>query len=86
MKKLLKLCLVIFVLGCAQRLQTYVNDPKMIFQDPLTVNHQEALDKLESQYLHKKMTYAEYLDRKKQMEEDYAGKVQMRKEIIEDTR
>ena len=86
MKKMLTLFLVMFVLGCAQRLETYVDDPKTIFQDPLTVNHQDALDKLESRYLHKEVTYAEYLDRKKQMEEDYAGKVQMRKEIIEDTR
>ena len=84
MNKMLSFCLVFFVLGCTQRLQTYVDDPKTIFQDPLTVNHQDALDKLESRYLRKEMTYAEYLDRKKQMENDYAEKVQVRQEKIDD--
>ncbi len=84
MKKMLSFCLVFFLLGCAHRLETYIDDPKTIFQDPLTVNHQDALDKLERQYLHKDITYAEYLERKKQMEEDYSEKVQVRKGKIED--
>ena len=84
MKNVLSLCLLMFVLGCANKFATYVEDPKTIFEDPLTVNQQDALDKLEKQYLHKKLTYAEYVDRKKQLEEDYARKVQQRKEKIDD--
>ena len=86
MKKILFYCLVVLCAGCAHSWETYVEDPKTLLEDPLTVNHQAALDDLESRYLHKEMTYAEYLDRKKRLEEDYAEKVQVRTDKIENDR
>ena len=80
MKKILAFCFI-FILGCSyggDKIQTIMDDPKTLLEDPLSVEHQQALDDLEKEYLHQNITYAEYLERKKQIEEDYARDVQKR--------
>lgn len=67
--------------GCSygtEKIKQYVDDPKSLLEDPLSVSHQQAMDDLESSYLRKKITYAEYLEKKKELEEDYTREVQKR--------
>ena len=86
MKNIVLFCLIFVLVGCTykgEKISTYVDDPKTIFQDPLSVKHQKALDELERKYLRKDITYAEYIESKKKMEEDYVKEVQAREAIIE---
>ena len=88
MNKIMVFCFILFIVGCTYegtRISTYVNKPRTLLQDPLSVNHQQALDDLENSYLHKEITYAEYVKQKQQLEDDYQGKVQARTEIVENT-
>ena len=65
-------------LGCAytkEELTTLVKDPHY-------AKHQGQLDELEKSYLDKKITYAEYLEKKKQLEENYDKEVKERENII----
>jgi len=60
-----------------------VEDPGTLLQDPGFANYQQKLDDLEKQYLQKKITYAEYLEQKKKIEEDYEREVKKQKNSIE---
>lgn len=86
MKRILILCFLIVLVGCTyegKKISTYVDSPRTLLEDPLSVDHQQALDNLESDYLQKKITYAEYLKEKQQLEDDYTREVQSRRDIIE---
>lgn len=69
--------------SCADKIEKYLDDPKTLLEDPVSVNHQQALDDLERSYLRKEMTYAEYLQQKKQIEDAYTLQVEKRQQIIE---
>ena len=71
--------------GCADKLQGYLDDPGTLLQDPHFMEYQESLDRAESQYLRKEITYAEYLDRKNRLDEKYAQDVLERQNVIENT-
>ncbi len=86
MKKLMILVFCCWVLGCSHTMGSYIDDPKTLLEDPVSVEHQKALDELESAYLNKEMTYSEYLTKKNALEDGYSQKVQKRKEIIESYR
>ncbi len=86
MKKSLILVLCCWVLGCSHTMSSYIDDPKTLLEDPVSVEHQKAIDELESAYLNKEMTYSEYLTKKSALEDGYSQKVQKRKEIIESYR
>ena len=86
MKKIMVFCFIAFIVGCTYegtKIGCYVKDPSTLLEDPLSVNHQQALDDLESSYLNKEITYAEYVKQKQQIEDDYQEKVQTRTKIIE---
>ncbi len=75
--------------GCAygqEKIRGYLDDPKTLLEDPLSVEHQRALDDLERAYLHKEISYADYLERKRRLEEDYARAVKERRDTIENVR
>ena len=77
--------LLLLVVGCSykgQNLETYVDEPQTILRDPHFANYQEARDHLESEYLQKKMTYGEYLEKKKELDDKYTKEVQKRDAII----
>ena len=74
--------LILLLAGCARSLETYVEHPETILRDPHFEGYQENLDALESQYLNKKITYAQYLEQKKQLENTYNKEVRQREEII----
>ena len=89
MKNLWIVLFVFFVAGCAsttERLESMVDDPRTILQDPGFANYQQKLDDLEKQYLQKKITYAEYIEQKKKIEEDYSGEIQKQKDSLENPR
>ena len=84
--RLIVLILVFLAGGCAsttERIESIVDDPGTILQDPGFANYQQKLDDLEKQYLQKKITYAEYLEQKNKIEEDYAKEVQKQKNSLE---
>ena len=71
--------------GCSvgqEKLETYLENPGTIIKDPHFAQYQQNLDSLESEYLAKKITYAEYLERKKELDEKYTKEVKERNEII----
>ena len=78
MKKVLLSCLVFVFLGCSYEMETYIKKPGTILKDPLTVDYRQEMNDLERAYLRKEMTYAQYLDRKNELEESYAMRVQKR--------
>jgi hypothetical protein len=84
MKNLLMVGLLVVVWGCSYSAEKYIEDPKTILQDPFSVNHQQALDDLEKAYLKKDINYADYLDQKRQLEEDYQKELQHREKMIRD--
>ncbi|MDP2653010.1 MAG: hypothetical protein Q8Q08_03155 [Candidatus Omnitrophota bacterium] len=86
MRYLMLTVVLLAAAGCAsgtERLQTIMDDPSAILADPDFAQYQEQSDALESRYLRKDITYAEYLERKKQLDEQYAGHVQKQRETVE---
>ena len=78
MRKMIVLYLIFLLWGCSygtEKLKTLVTDPHY-------AGHQKDLDELEKSYLDGKLTYPQYLDKKKQLEDGYAKEVQTREEII----
>ena len=80
MKTIIILSFCALLMGCSYGIEDYINDPRTILSDPLTVDHRQAVNDLERSYLRKEMTYAEYLHEKKEIEEDYARDVQKREQ------
>jgi len=84
--------LIILILCCGlcsacqygpEKFATVVDDPIRILEDPLTVEHKQAMADLEKSYLKKEITYAEYLDQKQMLEDEYTRQVQKRENWIE---
>ena len=85
-KKMILLCLVCVLAGCTyageRDLEDYVNDPKTWITDPHFANYEKDRDALERQYLQRDISYAEYLEKQKALDEKYAQEVQERNEKI----
>lgn len=79
-KGLLLIC-VLMIFGCSYG-QEYLDDPKSIIRDPHFNTYKHNRDELESSYLNKEITYAEYLEQKNKMDEKYSQEVQERTQII----
>jgi len=89
MKKLFLIGLALMILGCSyggDKIQGYLDEPRTLFEDPVSVEHQQALDDLERVYLRKEITYAQYLEKKKRLEEDYVRDIRGRETMIGDNR
>ncbi|MCB9747643.1 MAG: hypothetical protein H6755_04460 [Candidatus Omnitrophica bacterium] len=84
MKKYLLVVVLSFVLtGCAEKLQGYIDQPESFFRDPHYDHYKNELEAIESAYLKKEMSYAQYLDKKQELENKYSKEVQEREAIIE---
>ncbi len=71
--------------GCSvgqEKLETYLDNPETFIKDPHFAEYQANMDALESEYLAKKITYAEYIERKKELEDQYTKEVEERNEIL----
>lgn len=78
MRKYFVAVALLFCLGCSagmERMETLMKDPH--YQ-----KHQQALDDLEHVYLQKQISYAEYDEKKKELEDTYAKEVQQREQKI----
>lgn len=78
MNKIIMGCVLLFAAGCS-----YLDDPKTILKDPHYGAYQEKLNTLESSYLKNEMTYAEYLEKKKEIDDMYGKEVKDRAAAIE---
>ena len=76
MKRAFLIVFIFFCVGCeTEQIKSWVADPHY-------AQYQQKLDTLEQSYLHKEITYAQYLEQKKVIENTYSKEVQEREDII----
>ncbi len=68
--------------GCSQ-LEGYVENPPSMLRDPHFAQYQEKQENLEKAFLHKEMSYSDYLQKKKQLEDQYTKEIEQRRDLIE---
>ena len=81
MNKYVCLGLIVFLLGCSsgqEKIQKLLDEPQYLIKDQEYEQYTQALAALESEYLEKKITYADYLERKKELDDDYSKKITQR--------
>lgn len=85
-KKMILLFLASVLAGCTyageRELSDYIHEPSTIVRDPHFANYKEQLDALEKEYLEKKITYAQYLEQKTALDDQYNKEVKERDEKI----
>ena len=69
-------------LGCADKLTSYLDDPGTIIQDPHYAEYEKQLQQLEHQYLQKEIDYAQYVEKKSQLDDVYTKEVKERNAVI----
>lgn len=80
-KKGLLVVLAILLVGCTyegQKLSAYFESPRSLIKDPHFTNYKEKRDALESQYLQREISYADYVKGMDELDESYAKEVQER--------
>lgn len=86
MKKIFLFIIGLMIAGCAyqgQNLDTYLENPETIIRDPHFAKYQEESAALEKEYYtEKKITYAEYQEKKNQLDQKYDQEVQQRNQKI----
>ena len=81
MRKMSIVFLGVLLTGCTYQgksLESYVYDPASIIQDPHFAGYKEKRDALESQYLRKEISYADYLKQVEELDAKYNGEVKSR--------
>ena len=85
-KKMILVFLTSMLVGCTyageRKLSDYINEPATIVQDPHFANYKEKLDGVEKEYLGKKITYAQYLEQKTALDDQYNKEVAQRNQKI----
>ena len=81
MKKGLLLVCVLVLFGCTYG-QDYLENPSSFIRDPHFTEYKNNRDDLERSYLHKEITYAEYIEQKDKIDEKYSKEVQERNSKI----
>lgn len=76
MKRMAGLILGLFLAGCTFGVQNM----ESLMKDPHYAQHRQALDDLEHAYLQKQISYIEYEQKKKELENKYVTEVKMREE------
>ena len=79
-KSLLLLCMLV-LFGCSYG-QNYLKNPTSFIRDPHFTEYKNTRDDLESSYLSKEITYAEYIEQKDKIDEKYSKEVQERNSKI----
>jgi len=86
LKRMMLLFLASAIVGCTyageRELRDYINEPSTIIRDPHFANYKEKLDAIEKEYLEKKITYAQYLERKTALDDQYDKEVEERNRKI----
>ena len=86
MKNILLLFLIIVISGCTyegEKISNYIDDPKLFIRDPHFMHYKEKRDDLERRYLRKKITYAEYIEQRQKLDDQYDSDVNRRTAIIQ---
>ena len=78
MKKGIILFIVLLLGGCSYGTEQL----KTLLEDPHYMEYRDNRDKLEKSYLDGDITYAQYLDSKKQLDDDYDREVREREEKL----
>lgn len=81
------IALFIALVGCSsgkEKLETYLDNPATLIEDPHYASYEEKASALEHQYLAKEITFADYQERKKELEKKYTAEVQRREAILSD--
>ena len=85
MNRIVIVLMVLALSGCTYTGQDpvkYLEEPQTIIQDPHFTQYKGKRDALESQYLNKEITYAEYVEQTKALDDQYNQEVEKREEII----
>ena len=82
MKKIILFLMFTALVGCADTIRSYVEEPQTILRDPHYAQYQEDAKTLERSYLDGQITYAVYLERKKQLDDKYNKEVMERESMI----
>ena len=77
MKKSLLVLSMLVIFGCSYG-QDYLKNPTSFIRDPHFTEYKNNRDDLESSYLNKEITYAEYIEQKNKIDEQYSKEVQER--------
>lgn len=88
MKVMLIILSIFFIAGCSyegKNVKSYLEEPRWFIKDPHYAAYQDKQQKLESKFLSKEITYAEYIRQKEGLEETYAKEVQERNQKISPT-
>ena len=87
MKRLLLMMCMIALAGCssygADQVRVFINDPPGLLKDQEYAQYRKDLNEAERQYLNKEITYAQYLEEKKDIENGYSQQIQERQESLE---
>lgn len=78
MKRFIVGVLLLCVCGCAAE-----GKVSNIIRDQHFTEYKQTLDDLERDYLRKKISYADYLEQKKQVEEGYEKQISSRRDVVE---
>lgn len=87
MKKFIWILALLLLAGCTYQGggEYALDDPESLIKDPHFTHYQEKRDALESRYLKKEITYADYLEQVKELDDTYTQEVEKRTEIIDGT-
>lgn len=86
MKKFALLLVCFVFLGCTyggEGFKTYLEDPRAFIKDPHYKHYKEDRNALESQYLREEISYVDYIEKMKELDEGYTAEVERRRSIIE---
>lgn len=86
MKKFLLLLTCFIFMGCTydgEGFKTYLEDPRAFIEDPHYKHYKQNRDALETQYLNEEISYVEYTEKMKRLDNTYTSEVDHRRSIVE---
>ena len=84
-KKLLLCVCVVSLVGCVyegRKLSDYIENPRSFIRDPHFADYKEKRDAVESQYLSKEITYAQYVEQMRVLDDQYTKEINERNEKL----
>src|SRR3990167_8981090 len=82
MRKIFMFFILISLIGCTEKIRSYVDEPQTLLRDPHFAEYNEKAKALERTYLDGSITYAVYLEKKKELDEQYEKEVKSRESAM----